>query len=97
MPGATWIAEHGAGASIVLVYREIIDMTAAAVAGVGLAVLPCIVADSEPGLKRLTHEILGYITLSVAYRREAALARPVSIVARFVIDVMRAQIHATQD
>jgi len=93
MPGAKWIAEHGDAATVVLVYREIIDMTAAAVAGVGLAVLPCIVADSEPGLKRLTPEILGHITLSIAYRREAALARAVSIIIRFVIDVMRAQIR----
>jgi DNA-binding transcriptional LysR family regulator len=46
MPGATWVAEHGVGASTVL-----------------------------------------------AYRREAALARSVSIIIRFVIDVMRAQIH----
>jgi DNA-binding transcriptional LysR family regulator len=97
MPGAAWIAEHGEGATIVLVYREIIDMTAAAVAGAGLAVLPCIVADSEPGLKRLTPEVLGRITLSVAYRREATLARSVSIVIRFVIDVMRKQIHASQN
>ena len=97
MPGAKWIAEHGAGASIVLIYREIVEMTAAAVAGVGLAVLPCIVADSEPGLKRLTPEILGQLTLSVAYRREAASARSVAIIIRFVIDVMRTQIHAMQD
>ena len=97
MPGAEWIADHGAGASIVLIYREIAEMTAAAVAGVGLAVLPCIVADSEAGLQRLTPEILGRLTLSVAYRREAALVRSVSIIIRFVIDVMRAQIHAMQD
>jgi DNA-binding transcriptional LysR family regulator len=94
MPGAKWLDEHGAGASVVLVHREIVDMIAAAVAGVGLAVLPLIVADGEPGLKRLTLEILGYNPLSIVYRREVALNHSVSIVIRFVIDAMRTHIHA---
>jgi DNA-binding transcriptional LysR family regulator len=97
MPGAKWIAEHGAGASIVLVNREIVEMATAAVAGVGLAVLPCIVADSEPGLKRLTQEILGHNPLTIVYRREALLNRSVSVVIRFVIDALRAHIRALED
>lgn len=96
MPGAKWIAEHGAGASIVLINREIAEMTTAAVAGVGLAVLPCIVADGESGLKRLTPEILGHNPLSVVYRREVALNRSVSIVIRLVIDAMRAHVRAAE-
>ncbi len=76
------------GASIVLINREIIEMKAAAVAGVGLAVLSCVVADGEPGLKRLTSEILGRHPLSVVYRHEAAQARSVSTVIRFTIDAM---------
>jgi DNA-binding transcriptional LysR family regulator len=94
LPGARWIAEHGADANIVLINREIVEMTAAAVAGVGLAVLPCIVADGEPGLKRLTPESLGHNPLSVVYRREVTLSRSVSIVIRFVVDTMRAQLSA---
>ncbi|MER8707534.1 MULTISPECIES: hypothetical protein [unclassified Mesorhizobium] len=43
-PGAKWIAEYGAGASIVLVNRVMADMAAAAVAGPGLAVLARIIA-----------------------------------------------------
>jgi DNA-binding transcriptional LysR family regulator len=96
MPGAKWIAEHGAGASIVLVNREIVEMNTAAVAGVGLAVLPCIVADSEPGLKRLTPEILGHNPLSVVYRREVALNRSVSTVIRFVIQALRTHVCAAE-
>lgn len=96
MPGAKWIAEHGAGASIVLINREIAEMATAAVAGVGLAVLPCIVADGESGLKRLTPEILGHNPLSVVYRREVALNRSVSIVIRLVIDAMRAHVRAAE-
>src|SRR6185437_567129 len=43
--GAKWIAAHGQGAKIAMIHRELADMIAAAVAGVGLAVLPRIVAD----------------------------------------------------
>lgn len=93
LPGAKWIDQHGAGASIVLINREIVEMVTAAAAGVGLAVLPCIVGDGEPGLKRLTPEILGHNPLSVAYRREAALNRSVSVVIRFVIAALREQVR----
>jgi DNA-binding transcriptional LysR family regulator len=93
LPGAKWIAEHGGNANIVLINREIVEMIAAAVAGAGLAVLPCIVADIEPGLKRLTPAVLGHTTLSVVYRREMALNHSVSIVIRFVIDALHAHIR----
>jgi DNA-binding transcriptional LysR family regulator len=96
VPGAKWIAEHGAGASIVLVNREMVDMAVAAVAGLGLAVLPCILGDAEPGLRRLTRKILGRQSLSVVYRREAALASSVPIIVRFVIDAMRRHVSATR-
>jgi DNA-binding transcriptional LysR family regulator len=96
LPGAKWIAEHGTGASVVLINREIVEMITAAMAGVGLAVLPCIVAEGEPGLQRLTPEVLGLNPLSVVYRREVALNRSVSIVIRFVINIMRARIRALE-
>ncbi len=94
LPGGKWIAEHGTGATIVLINREIVEMVAAAVAGLGLAVLPTIVAESEPGLRRLTREVLGYNNVWIVYRREATLARSVSTVIRFVTEVMHAQIRA---
>jgi DNA-binding transcriptional LysR family regulator len=91
-PGAKWLADHGAGANIVLVNREMADVAAAAVAGLGLAVLPCIIADSEPGVRRLTQEVLGHQSVSIVYRREVTLASPVSIAIRFVSEVMRQQL-----
>ncbi len=89
MPGAKWIAEHGARSTIVLVNREMVDLVAAAVAGLGLAVLPCIVGDAEPALKRLTDEELGRHAISVVYVRKTALTKPVSLVIRFAVDVLR--------
>lgn len=89
VPGAKWIEAHGAGAQIVTRHREAADMVSAAVAGVGLAVLPCILGDTEPGLRRLTSEVLGTRTVSLVYRREALLSEPVRAVIGFVMQVMR--------
>jgi len=88
--GAKWIAAHGQGAKIAMIHRELADMIAAAVAGVGLAVLPRIVADLEPGLQRLSEEVLGEQAFFVVYRREIAQVGPVQQVIRFLADVMRA-------
>jgi DNA-binding transcriptional LysR family regulator len=89
LPGAKWIAEHGAGANIVLLHRGIEDLVASAVAGLGLAVLPCLAGDREPRLARVTSEILGRQNLSIVYRREVLLSQPVQTVIRFITGVLR--------
>jgi DNA-binding transcriptional LysR family regulator len=94
LPGAKWLAEHGKGAAVVLLHRELADMAAAAVGGAGLALLPCLFAPDYPKLVRLTPQVLGRQTISLVYRREALLAKPVQVVARFVIDVMRERAKA---
>jgi DNA-binding transcriptional LysR family regulator len=91
LEGAQWLAEHGKGATVAIQAQEPADLVAAAAAGVGLAVLPCVVANTDPRLKRLTSEVLSRTPLSVVYRREALLAKPVQIVVRFVVDVLRAE------
>lgn len=94
LPGGRWIAEHGAGASIVMINREIVEMVAAAVTGTGLAALPCLVADSEPGLQRVTPEVIGYNQVAVVYQRDVGATRPVSVVIQFLVDVLRSAIKA---
>ena len=89
VPGAKWIAEHGAGATIVLRNREMTDMLAAAASGLGLAVLPCMLAETEPTLRRLTSEVLGSHSISLVYRREMLRAEPVRKVIAFVTGAMR--------
>ena len=89
LPGARWIAEHGAGARVALLHRGIEDLIASAVAGLGLAVMPCLAGEREPRLRRLTAEILGRQSLSIVYRREALLSKPVQTVMRFITEIMR--------
>ena len=88
-PPAQWLAERMQHASIVLRSRELADMQAAALAGAGLALLPCLGADAEPGLVRLTPQVLVRRALWLVYARESRLSQPVQAVIHFVLDVMR--------
>jgi DNA-binding transcriptional LysR family regulator len=48
-----WIDEHTAGAEVVLRSDSVSSIMSATIAGVGLALLPCKVADDEPALVRV--------------------------------------------
>lgn len=48
-----WIDEHTAGAEVVLRSDSVSSIMSAAIAGVGIALLPCKVADDEPALARV--------------------------------------------
>jgi DNA-binding transcriptional LysR family regulator len=89
-PASQWIEQRAAGASLVLRSREMADMQAAAIGGAGLALLPCLGADAEPALVRLTPRVLLQRPLWLAYPRASRLSPPVQAVIRFVLDVMRA-------
>ena len=69
--------------------REMTDMLAAAASGLGLAVLPCMLAETEPTLRRLTSEVLGTHGMSLVYRREMLRVVPARKVIAFVTSVMR--------
>ena len=88
-PAAKWLAEHAANATVVSRSNASASLVAAAVAGAGLALLPCFLAEAEPALKRLTPDVLIKHSVSLAYRREVRLAEPVRVAIRFVIDLMR--------
>jgi DNA-binding transcriptional LysR family regulator len=88
-PAAKWLAVHAANATVVSRSNASASLVAAAVAGAGLALLPCFLAEAEPVLRRLTPDVLTKHPVSLAYRREVRLAEPVRVVIRFVIEVMR--------
>jgi DNA-binding transcriptional LysR family regulator len=54
LPEAIWIAKHARGARVSFESNTTFTMTAACVAGFGLATLPCMLGDPEPALVRLT-------------------------------------------
>jgi DNA-binding transcriptional LysR family regulator len=53
VPGSRWLAEHGKGARIVLRSGSIPAACDAAVAGLGIAVIPCFLGAAQPDLVRI--------------------------------------------
>jgi DNA-binding transcriptional LysR family regulator len=94
VPAAKWIEQHAANAAIVLHSSDSAGMLDAAVAGVGLAVLPCYLAEADSNLIRLTPEVLATRNVSLVYYRESRLAEAVRVVIRFVMEVMHEHVHS---
>jgi DNA-binding transcriptional LysR family regulator len=88
-PAAKWLAKHAQHATVVSRSNASASLVAAAVAGAGLALLPCFLAEAEPTLKRLTPDVLTKHSVFLVYRREVRLAESVRVVIDFVIEVMR--------
>ena len=92
--GAIWLEEHGAGATIVMHVADMSEMLDAALSGAGLAVLPCVLADAEPRMHRLTRSVLGTQPVWLVYRREIAREGRVRAVIRFVSSAIKDQSEA---
>jgi DNA-binding transcriptional LysR family regulator len=89
MPAARWLDAHASQSVIVLRTNEMTTMQEAAASGAGLALLPCLLADDDKRLVRLTPQVLAQRGLSLVYRREQRGNRPLRTVANFLIDAMR--------
>jgi DNA-binding transcriptional LysR family regulator len=91
LPPAQWLAARAADATIVLSADEIATMLDAAASGVGIALLPCAIADIEPRLVRLTPDVLARQSLSLVYRRESRTNESVRATANFLVAALRAR------
>jgi DNA-binding transcriptional LysR family regulator len=87
-PGAKWIEARASQVTIAVRSREMTDVVGAAASGVGIAVVPCLVGDAEPAMKRLTPAVVATHEIALVYRREARLSANVRAVARFVVDTV---------
>jgi DNA-binding transcriptional LysR family regulator len=92
-PAARWIEARSAQAVVVLRTNEIATMLAAAASGAGIALLPCLLADVEPRLVRLTPAVLARRGLSLVYRREVRMNKSVRVAATFLVEAMRSRAH----
>jgi DNA-binding transcriptional LysR family regulator len=88
-PPSRWLEKHAAGAVIVLRSREMTDVLSAALSGIGLAVLPCLLGDAEPALTRLTPQVLAKQNLSLVYPREFRASESMRAAIGFVRAVVR--------
>ena len=84
-PGARWLDAHREGAQIVLRANSLVAALNAAVAGVGLAVLPCIIGDVEPALRRVMPDILGAREVWLVVHPDLAKVARVRVVMDFLV------------
>jgi DNA-binding transcriptional LysR family regulator len=86
-PGAEWLAARNEGAGVALSASSVPVVSAAAEAGMGLAILPAFYADQRPNLVRLS----GPVAESVVWlliRPEMKRSRHVAAVHRWLADVI---------
>lgn len=76
------VANRGIQSSRCLRSREMTDVFGAALSGIGLAVLPCLLGDAEPALTRLTPQVIALQNLSLVYPREFRNSESVRAAAR---------------
>lgn len=88
VPAARWLERRSQGARVVLRINQVAEMVPAALRGVGLALLPCGLADGEPDLVRLTPYVLAAREVSLVYRRVSRLPASVRAAITLVSEVI---------
>lgn len=88
VPAARWLAAHGAGAAVVFRGNTLLSVMGAAAAGMGLAVLPSIVAAREPRLLRLSKEVLCSGVLSLVVHPDIANVARIRAVMSFIDELV---------
>lgn len=88
VPGARWLDEHAEGASTVFRGNSLRAILDAAVAGLGLTVVPHFLGAHTPGLSLLAPEVLGTRTLSVVVHPDLVHVARVRAVIDFVVDAV---------
>lgn len=86
VPGAQWIAKHGQGANIVMHTGSIPAAQNAALAGLGVAVIPCFLGDPEPALVRLLPGVVGARDSFLVVHPDLARVARVRVVLNFLVE-----------
>lgn len=86
VPGANWLEAHGQCATVVLRSGSIPAAWNAAVGGLGIAVVPCFMAEREPGIVRLTPEILGTRDVFLVVHPDLTRIARIRVVMDFLVE-----------
>jgi len=85
----TWIAEHAAGAEIVLRLGNMNIMVDALVANLGLTILPCFIGDANPSLRRVGAYFEGGLYLWVLTHPQLKNSARISTFTRFTRELVK--------
>jgi DNA-binding transcriptional LysR family regulator len=88
VPGARWLDEHAEGASIVFRGNSLRAIADAAVAGLGLTVLPHFLGTRSAGLSLVAPDVLGERALSLVVHADLVHVARVRAVIDFLVDAV---------
>ncbi|HET7539929.1 MAG TPA: LysR family transcriptional regulator [Polyangiaceae bacterium] len=88
VPGARWLDEHADGANVVFRGNSLRAIVDAAVAGLGLTVLPHFLATRSSGLSLLAPDVLGTRTLSIVIHPDLVRVARVRAVIDFLAEAV---------
>lgn len=86
VPGAQWIEAHGKAANVVLRSGSIPAAWNAALGGLGIVIVPCLLAEREDAMVRLTPEILGSRDIALVVHPDLARVARVRVVMDFLVE-----------
>lgn len=90
-PGAEWLSANAREASVVMHGNNIISVLNAATIGLGIAALPCFLADVEPTLRRAFPEIIATRPMWLVVHPDLARVARVRVVMDSIIEMMSAE------
>jgi len=93
-PGAVWLDAHADGGHIVMRCNSIIAAMNAMIAGMGVGMVPCFLAEDEPTLTRLTDAVLSTRGVWVVFHPDVAKIKRVRAVIDFVTEIVNRDLPA---
>jgi DNA-binding transcriptional LysR family regulator len=88
VPGAVWLESHAGGAEVVLRGNSIVAVLNAAIVGMGIAVLPCFMAEAQPTLQRLSDGVIGSRDIWLVFHQDVGKIARVRTVIDFLAEVV---------
>jgi DNA-binding transcriptional LysR family regulator len=87
VPGALWLQEHAEGTNVIMRGNSIVAALNAAICGMGVAALPCFIAEREPVLQRLTPRVLGGRDIYLVVHPDLSRVARIRAVMDFVVEL----------
>jgi DNA-binding transcriptional LysR family regulator len=87
-PGAVWLEQHKTDTRVVALSNRLLSALNAGVAGMGVTVLPCFLADPDPRLRRLTDEVVATRPIWVVFHADVGQIKRVRAVIDFVSSII---------
>jgi DNA-binding transcriptional LysR family regulator len=86
-PGRTWFDAHAKGCNVALRGNSVVGVLNAALCGMGVAVIPCFLGESEPQLRRLTPRVLGARDIHLVVHPDLARVARIRAVMDFIVEL----------